>query len=330
MRCTFSRLANTATSGGADFTVRLTDFCTFMKGSRASLDGVAVRPREGDCRGLYATSIFGEGTTVLSVPLHNLGISADRLLQSSAQLQSLKPPSLDEVRHLMSARSIQDTVLYEQVYLALLLAAEHMQANSTLNTYLNILPHPAINDAAVIAANKRSVDPMALLEWDGYQKELLAVLHIVLRRWGPRAPPVEVAYWALRTVLSRMHMLPVHGVAPEDVGSSLNYTALSTVDRADRQRKWRRRVRAVWGALRGQLSAGEDYRLVPTLVPLLDMAGHLPSGNVRVEVTTRSGIGSCVELRALRKIQSGEEIGLRFNSSQSPAFLLFRFGFIPH
>ncbi|EPY25903.1 hypothetical protein STCU_06419 [Strigomonas culicis] len=229
----------------------------------------------------------------------------------------------------MTARSILDPVLYEQVHLALLLAAEHMHTESPLNPYLNILPHPAMDDAAVIAQYKDAIDPMLLVEWDDYQREFLAVLRILLRRWGPAAPPVELAYWALRTVFSRMHMLPSHGLAPEDVGSTLNYSALSTVDLANRRTQWRRRIKGTFGALMGNLSAAEEYRLVPTLVPLIDMTPHLPSTNVQVEVGTRPGLGSCVELRALREIEKGERIGMRFNTTQSPAFLLYRFGFIP-
>ncbi|EPY31282.1 hypothetical protein STCU_03533 [Strigomonas culicis] len=230
----------------------------------------------------------------------------------------------------MTARSILDPVLYEQVHLALLLAAEHMHTESPLNPYLNILPHPAMDDAAVIAQYKDAIDPMLLVEWDDYQREFLAVLRILLRRWGPAAPPVELAYWALRTVFSRMHMLPSHGLAPEDVGSTLNYSALSTVDLANRRTQWRRRIKGTFGALMGNLSAAEEYRLVPTLVPLIDNSTpHLPSTNVQVEVGTRPGLGSCVELRALREIEKGERIGMRFNTTQSPAFLLYRFGFIP-
>ncbi|EPY39521.1 hypothetical protein AGDE_04153 [Angomonas deanei] len=241
----------------------------------------------------------------------------------------MKPPTFDDVRRVMAARSVRDAALYEQVYLALLVAGEHLNPDSPLNRYFNLLPHPAMDDALVIRRHKETLDPMLLVEWDDYQKEFLAILHILLKKWGPQAPPIEVAYWAFRTVLSRMHLLPHKGMAPEDVGSSLNYTALTVFDEADRQTRWTKRIKTMLGMALGNINAAQEFYLVPTLVPLIDMTGHLPSSNVQVEVHKRKGLGSCVELQAVRLIEKGEEIGLRYNTSQSPAFLMYRFGFIP-
>lgn len=299
------------------------------KGS--TFDGLALLPDEATGRGVFADCAYGEGATLLSVPLDGLSISSHQLLRHSPELVAMRPPSLDEVAHLMTSRSIQDPVLFDQVHLALLLAGERMRGEASPHAaYLDALPYPALDDAAVIGRHKDALDPMVLVEWDDYQKEFLAILHIMLRRWGPHAPPVEVAYWALRTTMCRMHMLPADAVAPTDMGSALNYAALNTVDQADRQHRWVRRVKAAIGAVTGNPTAGEEYRLAPTLVPILDMVGHLPSGNVRVEIASRPEVGSCVELHAVRPIDQGEEIGLRFNSCQTEAFLLYRFGFIPH
>ncbi|KPA75222.1 putative mitochondrial hypothetical protein [Leptomonas pyrrhocoris] len=314
----------------ASFSSRVEAFCRQMQSGGAVFDCVAVRPSEGDCRGLVAKCPVREGTTVLSVPLHHFSISSEQILKDNAFVRDLKPPGPDEVRLLMSSRSIQDPVMYEQVYLALLIAADHLNPASPNSDYYNLLPHPAINDEEVIRRHKDVLDPLLLVEWDDYQKEMLSVLHQLLRRWGTQAPPIQVAYWALRTVFSRMHMLPKAGQAPQEVGSTLSYAALSTVDRAELQTRWWRRFRSTLSSLMGNPAAAERYHLVPTLVPLLDMAPHVSSSNVQVEVNTRDvKAGSCAELRAVRDIDAGESIGLRFNASQSPAFLLFRFGFIP-
>lgn len=314
----------------ASFPARVAALCSDVQKHHGVFDDLAIVPEsETECRGLVAKRQLPEGRTVMSIPLQKLGISSRQLLQSSETLQALQPPSLDEVRHLMMSRSIQDPVLYEQVHLALLVAAEHLSPGSRCNIYLNVVPHPAIDDEAVIQRHKDVVDPLLLVEWADYQKEMLAVLHLLLQRWGPQAPPVEVAYWALRTVMSRMHMLPVAGLAPQAMGSTLSYTALSSVDQANVQTRWWRRLKSTVGSLLGNPVAAEEYHLVPTLVPLIDMTPHLPSSNVQVEMGVRDGVGSCVELRTIRPIDEGEAVGMRFNCRLPPAFALFRFGFIP-
>ncbi|KAG5502708.1 hypothetical protein JIQ42_05777 [Leishmania sp. Namibia] len=314
----------------APFTARVGALCKQMHAAGAELSCVAVDPNEEQCRGIVATCAIREGTTVLSVPLQRCGISSEQL-NGNAFVKAMKPPSLDVVRHLMNARSIRDPVMHEQLYLALLVAADRMNPASPRSNYYDLLPHPAIDDAAVIQRHKDVLDPLLLVEWDDYQKEMLSILHQLLRRWNsPLTPPVQVAYWAMRTVLSRMHMLPKAGLAPQQMGSTLSYTALSTVDQANLQTRWRRRFKSMLSSLTGNPADAEEYHLVPTLVPLLDMTPHIPSSNVQVEVNTRdSSVGGCAELRAVRDIDAGETIGLRFNASQGAAFLLFRFGFIP-
>lgn len=303
-------------------------FMQFILSNKASFDGVCVRPSADHCRGLVATRTFREGTTVLSVPMHALAINAERLL-ASEHIRSLNPPKYDDVRCLLTARSIKDPVLCEQVHLALLVAGERLNPNSFFAPYFNLMPCPAINDEAVMLLHKDVLDPLQLLEWDDHQREWVTVFRTLARRWGPQGPPVEVCYWAWRLVLSRMHMLPDRGLAPAVRGSTLNYFALSTFARAERQAKLMKRVKAMFGAAFGNDYAAEEYRLVPTLLPLLDMAGHLSCGNVSVEVHPRPAVGSCAELQAVREIQAGEEIGLCFNRSHSPAFTLYRFGFLP-
>ncbi|KEG09622.1 hypothetical protein DQ04_04931030 [Trypanosoma grayi] len=287
-----------------------------------------VRPGAEQSRGLIAARNFREGTTVVSVPLHTFAITADRLL-TSEHLRSLNPPTLDDVRRFLTARSVKDPVLWEQVHLALLIAGERLNLDSFFTPYFEVLPHPAVNDEAVMRLHKDVLDPMQLVEWDDHQREWVTVFRTLVQRWGSKSPPVEICYWAWRTVLSRMHMLPDRGLAPAEVGSTLNYFALSTFERAERQTRILKRLRTVIGAVFGNDNAAEEYRLVPTLVPLLDMTNHLSSGNVSVEVQPRPGKGSCAELQAVREIQSGEEIGLCFNRSQGAAFTLYRFGFLP-
>ncbi|CAJ1008191.1 hypothetical protein Q4I28_003504 [Leishmania naiffi] len=325
--------ASSATSGEtlASFTARVGSLCQQMHGAGAEFGCVAVVPNEEQCRGLVAKCAIREGTTVISVPLQRCGISSEQLIKDNAFVQAMDPPSLDAVRHLMNTRSIRDPVMHEQLYLALLIAADHMNPASPRSDYYNLLPHPAIDDALVIQRHKDILDPLLLVEWDDYQREMLSILQHLLRRWSSAlTPPIQVAYWALRTVLSRMHMLPKAGLAPQQVGSTLSYTALSTVDQADLQTRWRRRFKSMLSSLTGNPADAEEYHLVPTLVPLLDMTPHISSSNVQVEVNTRDArVNSCAELRAVRDIDAGETIGLRFNTSQAPAFLLFRFGFIP-
>ncbi|ORC88936.1 uncharacterized protein TM35_000141470 [Trypanosoma theileri] len=303
-------------------------FTRFLTANKANFDGVALCPSTDQYRGLMAIRKFREGTTVLSVPMHTFSITADRLLKSE-HLRSLNPPTLDDVRRLMTARSIKDPVLYEQVYLALLIAGERLNLNSFFTPYFDALPYPAIDDEAVMRLHKDVLDPLQLVEWDDHQREWLTIFRTLVRRWGTKSPPIEVCYWAWRTVLSRMHMLPDRGLAPAEVGSNLNYFALSTFERAERQTRILKRIRATIGSVLGNDNAAEDYRLVPTLVPLLDMTNHLSSGNVCVEVQPRGEMGSCVELQAVREIESGEQIGFCFNRSQGPAFTLYRFGFLP-
>ncbi|CCD20070.1 hypothetical protein, conserved [Trypanosoma vivax Y486] len=239
------------------------------------------------------------------------------------------PLSRADVRRTLTTRGIKDIVLCDQVHLALLLAAERLKPPSTYAPYLDALPYPAIDDAAVIWSYKDVMEATQLVEWDDHQREWLTVFRAMIRRWGDASPPLEVCYWAWRTVLARMHMLPDRGLAPADVGSALSYFALSAFGRAERQSRLIKRLRATIGTVFGDDTAAEDYRLVPTLIPPLDMVDHLPSGNVSVEVQPRAGKGSCAELQAVRAIEAGEEIGLCFNKSQGIPFTLYRFGFLP-
>nr|CCC89370.1 unnamed protein product [Trypanosoma congolense IL3000] len=303
-------------------------FMKFLASSGAVLEGVAVCPSAEQCRGLVATRPFREGTTVLSVPMSTLSITADRLLNTDF-IQSLHPPARDDVRRLLTTRGFKDPVLCDQVHLALLLAGERINSNSPFAPYFDVLPHPAINDGAVIQRYKDVLDPTQLLEWDDHQRDWVTVLRELSERWGTAGPPLEVCYWAWRIVLSRMHMLPDRGLAPGDMGSKLHYSALATYGRAERQTRILKRLRATIGAVFGSDSAAEDYRLVPTLLPLLDMTNHLPSSNVSVEVQPRGDRGSCGELQALREIQAGEQIGLCFNRTHGISFTLYRFGFLP-
>lgn len=379
-----------AVSHESSFDDRVKVFCADMHTIKGVYwGGVMVSPSETQCRGLVANCDFGAGRTVISVPLQRASLSASQLLAMHTHKGTTSgrspPPPLDVVCRVMSSFSIHDPVLYEQVYLALLLAAERVDPNSVFRSYFDILPHPAIDDSAVIAQYKSVIDPNCLILWDDFQRQFLTILRTLRRRWVAHAPssqhtpaaevhsrdddnhdnmrtnmhchqdshsssqqdttrpvdssstspvpPLEVMYWALRTVLARMYMLPSEGRAPTEVGSTLPYTALCSVDQADGQTKWLRRVRRLVGSMfsspLSSSASSSSYRLVPTLVPLLDMVGHVPSSNVCVDVVTRAGVGSCVELQALRDIRKGETIGIRFSTAHDPAFLLYRFGFIP-
>jgi hypothetical protein len=308
-------------------------------GIRLEEQGVQLQLKDSDCRGMIATRPFREGVTVCSIPMKTFTLSSEKLMTQSSFLQTLKPPSFEEVRREMSHHSVRDPVLHQQMHLALLVAGERMNPNSPFQPYFDLLPHPAVDDGAVIGLHKDVLNPMQLLEWDDHQRLFVSVCRALCLRWqkaGSHPPPPEVVYWAFRTVLSRMHLLPDRGLQlgdEENCGGGkkpLNYSALFTLRQIGTQESLVKRLQSTFKAMMTSDSLGaEDYRLMPTLVPVVDMASHLASGNVSVEVQPRPKVGSCVELQAVSAIKEGEAIGLCMNRSQSIAFTLYRFGFLP-
>lgn len=341
-----------------------------MWGKAAGLDfarqGVELVPRAQDSRGLVARRTFREGTTVLSIPMNTFALNAETLVKCSAAVKALRPPSFDDVRRVLISLSARDPVLFQQMHLAVLLAAERMNPSSFFAPYFEFLPHPAIDDSNVMTMHKDVLNAIQLVEWDDHQKLFVTACRKIHERWAhavggaakfslnggeqvaaashPAAvaatinfPPVEVLYWAFRTVLSRMHLLPDRGLIPGEQGSKLNYAAFATLQHVAQNETITRRavnsLKSLAERLKGAApvsgGASGDYRLVPTLVPFIDMTGHLPSGNVSIEVQPRPLVGSCVELQAVAEIADGEPIGVCLNRSQSVAFTLYRFGFLP-
>jgi hypothetical protein len=334
-------------------------------GIRLEEQGVALALDATGARGLVATKPFREGVTVLSVPMSRFAMSASSLLENSATIQQRLTvlPTFDDVRKEMTVFSVRDPVLHQQMYLAVLLAAERYEAAMTaasstsaqlFGAYFDVLPHPAVNDTGVIALHKDVLDPMQLMEWDDHQRVFLTVCRHLHEIWVSRSsasqnksstspvPPVEVLYWAFRTVLSRMHLLPDRGLsAPSSTVTAtnrkltLNYESYAALKAVAEQESFIRRSAKKLKNLFSTRTDSEvglgssEFRLVPTLVPLIDMCGHVSSSNVSVEVQPRPEVGSCVELQAVSGIAKGETIGLTLNRSQSIAFTLYRFGFLP-
>lgn len=305
-------------------------------------------------RGLIAKKPFRQGMTLASIPMSKAAMTADTLLRTSPFVQAAAPPTFSDVRKVLMTLSVLDPVLHQHVYFAMLLAAERMNPKSFFLPYFEILPHPAVDDAAVMSLHKDVLDPMQLIEWDDHQRLFLTSARELRAIWERRLqrvvagssksssaspssapefldapPPLQVLYWAIRTVLSRMHQLPDRGLTPSN--TKLDYSSISTLTILDNQqnalRRWFTSFKGIF--LEQGEQAALDYRLVPTLIPLIDLTGHLPSGNVSVEVQPRGEAGSCVELQAVADIAEGEEVGLCLNKSQSVAFTLYRFGFLP-
>jgi len=350
--------ASTASSSSHGLLVGSPAFASFEQwiktsssnGINLEAQGVKLVPKSSDSRGMVALRNFREGTTVLSIPME-YALNAQNLsrIQHERQQQHKKAaavapaPSYEEVKRVMMSASVRDPVLHQQMYLAVLLAAERVAEDSPFSAYFNVLPHPAVNDREVMQLHKDVLDPLQLIEWDDHQRVFVTACRRLHERWTAAAaasggqqtvPPLEVLYWAFRTVLSRMHLLPDRGLVPSMNGSKLNYSAYSTLRQVDQHESLTKRVMS---SLRGILPSsrsepvsggGVEFRLVPTLVPVLDMAGHVSSTNVSVEVQPREA-GSCVELQAVTAIAAGEAIGMCVNRSQSVAFTLFRFGFLP-
>jgi hypothetical protein len=341
-------------------------FTSWLQASGIELEqqGVALQLDPAGARGLVATRPFRQGVSVLSVPMSSFALSASSLTETSPTILRDKAmiPTFEDVRREMTTFSVRDPVLHQQMHLAVLLAAERFEAakrptSSAFSPYFDVLPHPAINDTVVMGMHKDVLDPMQLMEWDDHQRVFLTVCRGLHERWLHKAtsggggggssdksnptnmngtasvPPVEVMYWAFRTVLSRMHLLPDRGLAPPTSAKhKLNYESFAAMRAIAEEESLIRRciknVKSIFSSGDGSLGSS-DFRLVPTMVPLIDMCGHLSSSNVSVEVQPRPEMGSCVELQAVAAIAKGEPIGMCLNRSQSIAFTLYRFGFLP-
>ncbi len=304
-------------------------------------------------RGLVAQRSIPIGGIAASIPMNSIGLSIESLSRSlglrgaEAKQYFLPPFDLSSIMKFLCSRGIADPALYPQVFFALLLAAERMQPDSVFRPYLDLLPHPAMDDLAVMRLHKDMLDPTQLLEWDAHQHEFSSIAKLLHRQWifsltqgHPSAsvercvPPVQVLYWAIRTVLSRHFQLPRGGVLPQDVGSKLDLYTFDTINALNsgsgRVSQLFRKIReAVMPSSSSSSSAASKFELEPMLVPLIDFVGHVSPANVSLDVATRPGLGPCVELKAIDTIKEGDEIGSPYNSSHSVAFTLYRFGFLP-
>ena len=296
-------------------------------------------------RGLVATKNFRSGMTIMALPMQNMVLSNATLTaahrnraNSMRQDEAALLPPIDEttVHQLLISRGVADPGICPQVYLALLLAAERMQADSFYAPYLDLLPYPAVPDAAVMRLHKEILSPMDLLEWDDHQREFNTSIRTIHARWEhaspAAAPPLEVLYWALRTIFARHFQLPDKGLTPMAAGSKLDYMSFQNlkmlVTDSSRLRRLVQKVKSCLPQSEAD-SAFTNYQLVPTLVPLLDLTGHRMPSNVITEVRPRAELGSCVELQAVSDIKEGDELVASYNRCHSIAFTLYRFGFLP-
>ena len=302
------------------------------------LDILKMNPTTG--RGLFAKKRILPGETLVSVPMYNLALNATSLLQYSPAVQKAEPPQLDVVKRNLMVRGVRDPVLFQLMHLSMLITAERNDPNSFFGPYFDVLPYPAVDDKVVMSTYKGILDAPAILEWGEQRQEFGILCKKLADAWGDKCPHPVLLDWAWRTTLGRQHMLPDRGLTPS---STLHYSALHAYKSADSVgltaalRRFGKRftnklpmsVRQATGI--GSLTADdeEEYRLVPTLVPILDQLGHVSSSNVSVEVVPRGDAGSCAELHALTEIQPGEEVGICFSRAHSVAFTLYRFGFIP-
>lgn len=302
------------------------------------VDITKMNPKTG--RGLYAKKRIMPGETLVSLPMFNLALNTTSLLQYSPAVQKAEPPQLDAIKRNLMVRGVRDPVLFQLMHLSLLVTAERNDPNSFFAPYFDVLPYPAVDDKLVMTTYKNVLDAPAILEWGEQRQEFGILCKKLADTWGDKCPHPVLLDWAWRTTLGRQHMLPDRGLTPS---STLHYSALHAYKSADSvgvtavlrraKRLFTNRlpmaVRQMTGV--GSLSADdeEEYRLVPTLVPVLDQLGHIASSNVSVEVVPRGESGSCAELHALTEIQPGEEVGICFSRAHSVAFTLYRFGFLP-
>lgn len=335
--------ASTANSATYDHSKLLTRYERWLLDQRVDLSKVDVTKMNVTTgRGLYAKKRIISGEIIVSVPMHNLAVSGTSLITYSPTVKRLEPPQLDSIKRAMLVRGIKDPVLYNLMQLALCVAAERSNPDSFFSPYFDVLPHPAISDASVMAMYKSVLDAPDILEWGEQRKEFGIVCKKLCDTWAKdKCPPPVLVDWAWRTVLARQHMLPDRGLTPQSVGSStLNYNAYNTYNTLETM-SWKGKAKSLVRKFTGLLpeslqlfpagseADADQYRLMPTLMPILDQVGHLPQSNCAVEVTPRDANGSCAELQAIRDIQPGEQIGLSFSRAHSAAFTLYRFGFLP-
>lgn len=220
---------------------------------------------------------------------------------------------------------------------------------SPWESYFLMLPRCAIDDDEVIRKYKDILNPHSLVEWGQTRIIYTAMCNEVHKQWTQKLctrhaastlgnifstflVPQSLLWWSFRTILARQIMLPVRGLSSTAVGSSLHYSALATFVQSVASDRFlpyplRRMKKALFPGKTG--ADFDDFTLMPTLVPLIDCIGHLTSSNVSVEVVERPVVGPCCEVQAITSIAQSEELGMKFGSAQSPAFTLFRQGFLP-
>lgn len=322
------RLAATATAAAAAAASSVgvggtqLGFEQWLAKSGAKVDNVLLRPSADQCRGLVARKRIRPGQPVVSIPLDRMSINAATLMKSP-RVEKLLPPSHDTVKETLILFGVNDPGLVDQFHLALLIAAERCSPDSPFAPYFDSLPHPAVDDASVMRIHKDFLDAEQLLEWDDHQRVFVSVMRKLRSKWGAAAPPEQIVYWAWRTVLSRQLMMPNRGLAKEE--AKLNFQSLFTLNSTDYTLG--HRLSQLWTSV--TKPAEVDFRLVPTLVPVVDMVSHNSSGNVSIEVYPRPELGSCAELQAIADIREGENITICFSRVHSIPFTLYRFGFLP-
>jgi hypothetical protein len=186
-------------------------------------------------------------------------------------------------RDIFESVGCTDIFVAAQLELALLVAAERWDQASPHAPYFDSLPHPAVNDTAVLAAHEGLMDAGDLRAYADYQRDFGVMLQSLQRLWAKAAvkgsdgsnaqegvPALPVLHWAWRTVLSRQNPLPLYGAPNVSRKERRDFSTLHFVQ---------------WVSLRQGTKEG---MLLPTLTPFFDLVDHGPVPNVRIDVVMRS------------------------------------------
>ena len=263
------------------------------------LNDVILNFNKEDGRGLFTTTSVPKDKVLVSVPLKDCVITYESLMKNSSYVKKCVPPPRSFIHSLLLSMGINESMLVEQVQLAVAVACERLNPGSEFLAYFNTLPHPAVDNERVLALHRDTLSRVERREYEAYLRAFVAVARGVEGHWRagcdvPR-PRVPVLDWALRTVLARQTPLPA---APPG--------GLGLVSHA--------RLRA--------------HQPPPALAPLLDAVRHSPVPNVRLEVAARPG--PCAELQAIADIPPPHRTGPLLLTRPEPRFHLVPLWIPPH
>lgn len=313
-------------------------FEAWCKTRGITYDGVCLNIHEDTGRGMKAIRKFYTGQTVVRVPLHPCTISEETLVPEGGEkkgadkrwasdaLIAANVPSLERVKSVMMLHGCHDPMMYRHFHLALAVAVERMNPNSEFAPYFDILPHPAIDDELVMALHKDSLNLGQKIEWQDFLNEFHLMTKEMCSRW-PQHPPEQVILWAWRTVLARNNPFPNRKFEQNMTKGKLHFSSVFELNRA----------KNYFQKLKSKYVDGEkfveEYQLIPTLTPVVDLVSHVATGNVSIDMRTETNPDGSqtpfIELLATTTIMPGDVIGYRFARTHGVPFTLFRFGFLP-